>query len=88
VVVLRGVDAFRRLESAISPSQTSSRSPQSLEHVMSPTPELAFRLSAIFFGDDELFPDNEARPLLPYLPPVQLVKATQDQVTGTVSRRQ
>jgi len=87
VVVLRGLDAFRRLESALSPSQNCGRSQRSLEHIMSPTPEIAFRLCAIFFNDEELFPDNEARPLLQYLPPMPLTKATQEQLTGAVSRR-
>ena len=86
VVVLRGLDAFRRLESALIPSQVSGRPQRSLEHILSPTPELAFRLTAIFFSDDELFADNEVRPLLPYLPPLPLLKTTQDQVTCTVSR--
>ena len=86
MVVLRGLDAFRRLESILCASQPSGKSPRSLEHVMSPTPELAFRLMSLFFSDDELFADNEARPLLPYLPPVTLFTTTQDQVIGTVSR--
>ena len=88
MVLLRGLDAFRRLESALFPVSTCGRSQRSLEHVMSPTPELAFRLAAIFFTDDELFADSELRPLMPYLPPMPLSKSTQDQANGTVSRRQ
>lgn len=76
VVVLRGFDAFRRLETVLqTSSQNSGKSPRSLEHVMSATPEVAFRLAALFFNDDELFADNEARPLLPDLPPVMLSNA-------------
>jgi len=86
VVVLRGLDAFRRLESAVCPSPVSGRSQRTLEYVMSPTPEVAFRLSAIFFSDDELFADNDARPLLPYLPPVPLSKTIDDEVTCTSFR--
>jgi len=87
VLVLRGLDAFRRLEFALGPAQVSGSRPQrSLEHILSPTPELAFRLTAIFFSDNELFADNESRPLLPYLPPLPLSKTTQDQVTCAVSR--
>lgn len=87
MVVLRGVDAFRRLESAVYPSQSGSRCQHSLEHVMSPTPELAFRLMTILFSNDELFADDEARPLLPYLPPMPLANTTRHQVSGsTISR--
>jgi hypothetical protein len=45
---------------------------------MSPTPELAFRLISVFFGDHELFADNDARPLLPYLPPTLLATQPTD----------
>jgi len=75
VAVVRGVDAFRRLECVLSASQTSHsgsgacRSQHSLEHVMSATPEMALRLTAMLFIDDELFADDELRPMLPYLPP-------------------
>ena len=86
MVVLRGLDAFRRLESVIGTSQVSGRSQQNLEHVMSPTPEVAFRLCAIFFSDDELFADNEARPLLAFLPPMPLSETAEDQTTCTISR--
>jgi len=87
MVVLRGLDAFRRLESAVSPSSQASGKPQrSLEHIMSPTPELAFRLSAMVFSDEELFADDEERPLLLYLPPVPLTLASQDQITCTASQ--
>jgi len=81
------VDAFRRLELILYPSQPCGKSQRSLEHVMSPTPELAFQLMALFFSDDELFADNDSRPLLPYLPPMPVLKAIQDQVTSTFSRR-
>jgi len=87
VVVVRGVDAFRHLESIFCPSQPpSDKSERSLERVMSPTPEVAFWLVTLFFGDDELFADDEARPLLLYLPPVSLSKATHDQVVSIFSR--
>jgi len=87
VAVLRGLDAFRHLESMLCPTQPSVRSPgRSLEHIMSPTAELAFRLAALFFSDDELYADDEARPLLPYLPPTPQSKTTQ--VTGGFSRAQ
>jgi len=71
IVALRGVDAFARLEALVVPTCGPS-SPRNLEHIISPTPQLAFRLISIFFGDHELFADDDARPLLPYLPPTTL----------------
>ena len=39
--------------------------------MVSPSPELAYRLVSLFFFDRELFADNENRPLMPYLPPLR-----------------
>jgi hypothetical protein len=91
VVVLRAVDAFRRLESIVCPSSPISHASavtprRSLEHVMSPTPELAYRLAAMFFDDRELFADNEMRPLLPYLPPLMATTQRQDGISDGTAR--
>jgi len=87
VVALRGLRAFHVLESTLGPSQSSVKSQPSLDRVMSPTPELAFRLLSVFFADCELFADADARPLLPYLPPVPVMsKTASDQVTVAVSQ--
>ena len=42
-----------------------------LDRMVSPSPELAYRLVSLFFFDRELFADNENRPLMPYLPPLR-----------------
>lgn len=47
--------------------------------MVSPTAEMAYRLSTLFFFDRELFADNRSRKLLEYLPPVRTeVKSATD----------
>nr|XP_015215484.1 PREDICTED: uncharacterized protein C16orf71 homolog [Lepisosteus oculatus] len=63
VCALRRVNAFAVLRQLLKDTAGS------LDRVMSPTPELAFRQAALFFTDKELLPDHSARPLLRFLPP-------------------
>ena len=73
VTVLRGINAFHRI-SALIPQRLvpgGEKAPQ-LDRIMSPSPELAYRQTTLFFRDKELFADNSARPLLQYLPPVRV----------------
>ncbi|XP_039248438.2 dynein axonemal assembly factor 8-like [Styela clava] len=73
--VLRRVNAFEVLEDAMRiPRYSCSMSDvvfnaEKFTHVMSITPEIAYRQMKVFFSDKELFPDNQSRPLLKYLPP-------------------
>jgi hypothetical protein len=53
---------------------------------MSPTPQLALRLMTGFFNDHELFADNDARPLLPYLPPTMLAAQHSDVIMESTNR--
>ncbi|XP_048465465.1 dynein axonemal assembly factor 8 isoform X3 [Rhincodon typus] len=73
VCVLRRVDAFKALAAVLTtPKARASLFNENygtLEKVMSPTPELAFRQAALFFADRELMSDSGARPLLKYLSP-------------------
>ena len=81
-MVLRGINAFQRLESLInsqSPAALLSQS-SSTQKLMSPTPEAAYRQAALFFHDRELFPDPKSRSLLPYLPPVRTLKSVEGNV--------
>ncbi|XP_013420923.1 uncharacterized protein LOC106181165 isoform X1 [Lingula anatina] len=75
VLLLRGINAFKRVSSIISSKtqQTTATGGQqlSLEKLMSPTPEIAYRQMTLFFRDLELFPDPHARPLLHFMPPVR-----------------
>ena len=82
VLVLRGVNAFKRLDFLIRVQPASKSTPgpgPSLERILSATPELAYRQTMLFFQDKELFADDAARTLLKYLPPVRAAKmAEQD----------
>ena len=77
VLVLRGINAFKRVDAIISarPSTVSSqlsgtdRSCLPLDRLLSPTAELAFRQATLFFQDKELMADEQARTLRGYLPP-------------------
>uniref|UniRef100_UPI00398F3AE4 dynein axonemal assembly factor 8 n=1 Tax=Pristiophorus japonicus TaxID=55135 RepID=UPI00398F3AE4 len=73
VCVLRRVGAFNALAEILTAAKPRTNlfkeNHGSLEKVMSPTPELAFRQAALFFTDRELMSDPGARPLLKYLSP-------------------
>ncbi|XP_071958654.1 dynein axonemal assembly factor 8-like [Antedon mediterranea] len=72
--VMRGVDAFQRLRSIlrINLNMPISRSqPPCLEKLISPTAELAYRQTVVFFSDRELFSDPTVRINLQYQPPLR-----------------
>lgn len=72
VLVLRGLNAFKRLSSIVNPTPKHSITKEiKLDKIMSATPETAYRQARMFFTDRELFPDPHSRVLLPYLPPVR-----------------
>ena len=89
VLVLRGVNAFSRMETFIckqpttaytSASVTASNSrPAPLDRIMSPTPQLAYLQASLFFREHELYADDASRPLLSYLPPPLNTRDTHEQ---------
>lgn len=70
VLVLRGINAFKRIEQVIPrPDLKSSH----MDYLMSRTAEEAYSFTRAFFTDRELHGDPQCRPLLPYLPLSKLV---------------
>ena len=74
MLVLRGIDALKRLSDIISINNSSrlkthQRAP--LEKIMAATPELVYRQAALFFRDHELFADPQSRALKKFLPPAR-----------------
>ena len=69
VLALRGVNAFRKLESII-PSQQDKKSGVKghLDMIHSRSAEQAYSFMRLFFMERELFSDPLSRPLLPYIP--------------------
>ncbi|XP_002738289.2 dynein axonemal assembly factor 8-like [Saccoglossus kowalevskii] len=72
VCVLRGINAFHKLQSLLSiPRTYSSFSGNPLNVLMSPSAEVAYRQTVMFFHDKECYADPTMRPNLCYLPPVR-----------------
>lgn len=71
VLVLRGVNAFKRLESFVNPpvNPLDLRADVPLDRILSPTPQLAFCQARLFFHDHELMGDDDVRTLKDFLPP-------------------
>ncbi|XP_074653052.1 dynein axonemal assembly factor 8-like [Tubulanus polymorphus] len=80
ILVVRGENAFQRVENIIVPKSiyqvTDSNLP--LDKMMSATPELAYRYATMFFHERELWSDPSSRPLLPYLPPSRFTASESD----------
>ncbi|ESO90664.1 hypothetical protein LOTGIDRAFT_233665 [Lottia gigantea] len=68
ILALRGVNAFKQLESIVPPGVLNQPNKTPLHKLMSHTPEEAYNFARLFFTKHELFIDNSARPLLPYIP--------------------
>ena len=62
-----------------SQSAHSAAASAPLDRIMSPTPQLAFLQASLFFREHEVFADDTARPLLPYLPPPLNTRDTAEQ---------
>ena len=64
-MVLRGINAFKKLEQIIPHPDPKS---DHMDYLMSHTAEEAYSFTRAFFTDRELYGDPQCRPLLPYLP--------------------
>ncbi|CAH1795909.1 unnamed protein product [Owenia fusiformis] len=80
ILAVRGINAFQRLENYIL-SKPGGLKGQSLDKLMSVTPELAYRQITMFFQSWELFSDPQARSLLPYLPPPRYALTIEDSLS-------
>ncbi|CAG2255348.1 unnamed protein product [Mytilus edulis] len=65
VLVLRGINAFKRMEQVIPRPDPKSGH---MDYLMSRTAEEAYSFTRAFYTDKELYGDPHSRPLLPYLP--------------------
>ncbi|XP_052805856.1 dynein axonemal assembly factor 8-like isoform X2 [Mya arenaria] len=70
VLAVRGVDAFRKLESVVPPrpSLLAPGAKCDMEMIHARTAEEAYTYIRQFFTEKELFSDPFARPMLPYIP--------------------
>ncbi|XP_033096737.1 uncharacterized protein LOC117101002 isoform X3 [Anneissia japonica] len=74
ICIMRGINAFQRVQTFLGihlSAQSASSNSQSLEKLLSPTAELAYRQTVIFFSDRELFSDPSVRMNLQYQPPLR-----------------
>ena len=78
VCVVRGINAFQNVREQLgiattSPPQSTVHggSKLSLEVIVAPSAETAFRQATLFFRDQELFSDPSMRVNMPYLPPLR-----------------
>ena len=72
VLVLRGINAFKRLEQVVPRPDSKG---DHMDYIMSRTAEEAYAFTRAFFTDKELYGDPQSRPLLPYLPLSKLVQS-------------
>ena len=81
VVLLRGVNAFRRTHSFVASLHTGQGDTMGLHHkdlccIISPTPDITYQQAMVFFHRRELYADPSTRWLLPYLPPCYVTLQT------------
>ena len=83
ILVLRGVNAFERMQSIIALKSTphTTHGIPPLDRIMSPTPQLAHLQASIFFREHELFADDDVRKMLPFLPPPISTRQTDSEKT-------